>query len=616
MSDNDNTKILEMQEDEDIEQYLNIALSNGFSKGTANVSPKDMVKLRGLLKHYAKKKHPFASCVRDNRKRFGPRTEAVCAVLKDLIRGTTKWRSTERKKNLSEEELSEFVLDDYPDDNYIIEFVDWAANLDEETVNMILTSNNNDESENMTEIDLDAGEVAWTNDGGFSDIRKQIETALNDNMGGSDYGMSYWVEDVKKDEALVCHAGANYYVVPFSVTKKGTVEVDDEDSWKPVEKAWVETNLNMSEDNKEFLAELFFTDSKENIADSDGLIWKTFLREGTWAYSPGNGTKVSKPLTITKSGNSDPKKLVISMSDIKKNFEVNAIQHVTVPLNHDDKVAENTGFVKKLRYGKDEKGRSTLEAAIDFTEPEIKEKIGRGTIPNVSGGIHFNYIDKESGKKFNSVLGHLALTSKPWLAGMAPFGVKASENLTVVGFSEDQQTDSEDNSEGGVMDMTTVEIENADTFLEKLGLSEDEVEARLARYDELERDVKKNRIDEAVREWEEAKKSPALVKAAKAILMADDGTVALNLSEDGKEVSLTASDIVNRLVAAAPTVALADDPITDEDAEGVAPPDDATEENLSDEIKSEANRLFLYERYSEADAIAEAKRKFNEEATA
>src|SRR3972149_8002921 len=168
MSDNDNTKILEMQEDEDIEQYLNIALSNGFSKGTANVSPKDMVKLRGLLKHYAKKKHPFASCVRDNRKRFGPRTEAVCAVLKDLIRGTTKWRSTERKKNLSEEELSEFVLDDYPDDNYIIEFVDWAANLDEETVNMILTSNNNDESENMTEIDLDAGEVAWTNDGGFS----------------------------------------------------------------------------------------------------------------------------------------------------------------------------------------------------------------------------------------------------------------------------------------------------------------------------------------------------------------------------------------------------------------------------------------------------------------
>lgn len=32
------------------------------------------------------------NCVRDNRKRFGPRAEAVCAVLKDIIRGTTKWR--------------------------------------------------------------------------------------------------------------------------------------------------------------------------------------------------------------------------------------------------------------------------------------------------------------------------------------------------------------------------------------------------------------------------------------------------------------------------------------------------------------------------------------------
>jgi hypothetical protein len=33
------------------------------------------------------------NCVRDNMKRFGPgRTEAVCATLKDILRGTTKWR--------------------------------------------------------------------------------------------------------------------------------------------------------------------------------------------------------------------------------------------------------------------------------------------------------------------------------------------------------------------------------------------------------------------------------------------------------------------------------------------------------------------------------------------
>lgn len=69
----------------------------GFSRGTANVSPADMKKLKGLLSHYRKKPHPFRSCVRDNRKRFGPRTEAMCAVLKDLIKGTTSWRGKGKK---------------------------------------------------------------------------------------------------------------------------------------------------------------------------------------------------------------------------------------------------------------------------------------------------------------------------------------------------------------------------------------------------------------------------------------------------------------------------------------------------------------------------------------
>ncbi len=57
------------------------------------VTPAARKKLKGLLKYYAKKPHPFRACVRDNMKRFGPgKTEAYCAVLKDLIRGTTKWR--------------------------------------------------------------------------------------------------------------------------------------------------------------------------------------------------------------------------------------------------------------------------------------------------------------------------------------------------------------------------------------------------------------------------------------------------------------------------------------------------------------------------------------------
>src|SRR5262245_43485831 len=99
---------------EDFDVYASIALANGFSKGTANVSPDDMKKLRGLLDHYRAQPKPFTSCVRDNRKRFGGLTEKYCAVLKDLIEGNTHWRN-QKKRNLSEETLIEIYGIDVPD---------------------------------------------------------------------------------------------------------------------------------------------------------------------------------------------------------------------------------------------------------------------------------------------------------------------------------------------------------------------------------------------------------------------------------------------------------------------------------------------------------------------
>lgn len=56
------------------------------------VSAADKAKMAGLLNHYRKSAHPFSECVRDNQKRFGPRTEQVCAVVKDLVHGGTDWR--------------------------------------------------------------------------------------------------------------------------------------------------------------------------------------------------------------------------------------------------------------------------------------------------------------------------------------------------------------------------------------------------------------------------------------------------------------------------------------------------------------------------------------------
>lgn len=54
--------------------------------------------LRHLIAFYLKKPHPFTACVRDNRKRFGPRAENVCAALKDIGLQTTHWRSGGKMK--------------------------------------------------------------------------------------------------------------------------------------------------------------------------------------------------------------------------------------------------------------------------------------------------------------------------------------------------------------------------------------------------------------------------------------------------------------------------------------------------------------------------------------
>jgi hypothetical protein len=109
---------LELQE---LDRNLDIALF-----GAKAVSPKDRHQLRHLLRHYAKKKHPFTACVRDNTKRFGvDGAKEVCATLKDVIKGTTKWRKG-RQTGLSEIDDNIVTLQELMKDEGFAEFVnDW-----------------------------------------------------------------------------------------------------------------------------------------------------------------------------------------------------------------------------------------------------------------------------------------------------------------------------------------------------------------------------------------------------------------------------------------------------------------------------------------------------------
>ena len=409
--------------DQEIDDYLAVAYF-AISKGTANVSPADKKKLRPLLRHYAKMKHPFTACVRDNRKRFGAHTEEYCAVLKDLIVGNTKWRGKGKKytpKNLSEsfKDFNVFLTDVLEFENEVPEdFLEYLDQITEEDVASITGSSIAQNPE------FAEGDVVWDYSKSMDYIRREVQEALNESYGmhspdGQDAvaGYQYWVEDIQPGQALVCYGYNDYFVVPFKMNKSG-VALADETDWTPVAKAWVEQNYA---EQPHILAEMYFDDGGD-VTEEDGVIWKTIMREGVWKYSPGPGQRpIAKPITVVKDGASDARKFQISLKELKDNFEAGAKDHVTVPLSHDDKVHENTGFIKALRIGQDKKGRAILEAAHEFTEPEIKQKVLNGSIANVSAGILFDYIKKSTGTKFNAILGHSALTNSPWLDDMETF---------------------------------------------------------------------------------------------------------------------------------------------------------------------------------------------------
>jgi hypothetical protein len=592
--------------EEQIDEYLSVALSNA-----DRVGPKARHELHGLLKYYAKKPHPFTACVHDNRKRFGPRAEAVCAVLKDIIRGTTKWRghNNPRDHGVSAAAMSEedqkFILD-IPED--VQEFLD---ELDPEYVGAL-----------MSQMDL-AADVNWIDTKrSVNGVKRQLEMVLNqegDGNSGGDYAMDYWVSDLdaEMNDALVCHQDSEYYVVPFSLDKDGDVSLSDQKEWTKVEQnnSWVEA-ANMA-DEPQMLAEMFFDGSGEEIRmGEDGLIYKTVLREGEWKFSPGPGqVPINKPIKVVKDGASDGRSRIISMKELKSNFDNKIKDHVTIPLSHDNKVDENTGYIRQVRIGEDESGRAILEAGFDFTEPDIKGKVERGTIANTSAGVLFDYIHKESGKKFNAILDHAALTNSPWLNGMKPFGIEASEDLQVVAFSEDNQPTIEIGGE--VMPETTEEkkdevVTPEDTLATKLGLSEDEITSRLAEYNELKAKDKKHEVDAQITEWQDKGVTPAVLSEAKAILMADEGAVVLNLSEDGAAKPQTASQLVDRLISAIPTVKLAEAPGTGEkEATGGKPANE--EENpyadLSLSERADVSIMRLYDRVSEEEAVAQVRAK-------
>jgi hypothetical protein len=227
---------------------------------------------------------------------------------------------------------------------------------------------------------------------------------------------------------------------------------------------------HQEEVNQMELGELFCSDT--SVSEADGLIWKVALPVGELKLSPGwDGKPVHRPLRVVDGTSEDPK-AAIGLQDIVDAFNENAVQHVTVPLSHADKVHENTGFVRQLKVVELPDGRKALSCGIEFTEPEIREKVKRGSIANVSVGVQFDYHKKDNGKRYKAALQHVALTNHPWVPGMPPFGAQMSESAMIVPLEvADEATETVDTWEmaqeiWAVRDMLCDALDSGDSSLE------------------------------------------------------------------------------------------------------------------------------------------------------
>ena len=184
-------------------------------------------------------------------------------------------------------------------------------------------------------------------------------------------------------------------------------------------------------------------ESEDGTLDDKPVLWKDVMAEGMIARTPGLKEKV--PFKVIHAGRSSSRdgNITVSMSDLVEAYDAKAFQDVTIPDGHPkpdrvlpdgrvikgDSALNNTGYVRGLRVVKkrvkkpDGNGPEihVLQAALGFTEPDVAAKVKRGTVPNVSGGVFFDFVRKHDDRYFRAALNHVALTKQPWMQDLEPF---------------------------------------------------------------------------------------------------------------------------------------------------------------------------------------------------
>lgn len=168
--------------------------------------------------------------------------------------------------------------------------------------------------------------------------------------------------------------------------------------------------------------------TEETVELADGskaaVIWKDGLVEGDYPMTPGPSGAIDKPMRVIAEGPSDMATRTISMADIIEahNDAQPAFKYVTIPTTHKDGVLDNTGFVPRPGIRVVERNsKKVMQVALGFTEPDVKGKVQRGTIPDVSVGVFFNWLNKHYKKRYRCAMKHVALTPNPFMGNLDPF---------------------------------------------------------------------------------------------------------------------------------------------------------------------------------------------------
>jgi hypothetical protein len=159
-----------------------------------------------------------------------------------------------------------------------------------------------------------------------------------------------------------------------------------------------------------------------------GLVKKRILRTGQWDVTPTPSGTIRRPLRIVRDGASSREGNVISLNELKRNFDQRVIPNVQIPLSddsndHKNLTRLNTGFVREL-FVEDEGDVAYLTALMEFTEDEVADKVLSGTFADCSSGIPFDVVRK--GQKYNAALEHVCITNQPFIDGLGGY-IAASE---------------------------------------------------------------------------------------------------------------------------------------------------------------------------------------------